>query len=138
MREIKFRAWNKDTESMFDEYITVENRESANSGNPRRYTEIESYYGGPHIEELIPMQYTGLKDKNGVEIYEGDILKTSGENYGIEWVNKNIIIWGQKGGFHAEGTTWDSLADCVFDLSGNNRSEVIGNIYENKDLLDSN
>ena len=72
------------------------------------------------------MQYTGLKDKNRNEIYEGDVLKIYYEGNQrsylkeVKWLNDRI----NKG-------RWDALDNCVFTSC-----EVIGNIYENPKLLE--
>jgi uncharacterized phage protein (TIGR01671 family) len=73
-------------------------------------------------KEAVLMQYTGLKDKNGVEVYEGDIL--SGDF---------IVVW-RDAGFHlqAQGVFDGNL---IIPFGDRMKFEVIGNIYENKELL---
>lgn len=88
---------------------------------------IENYLDDP---ESILMQYTGLKDKNGKEIYEGDILKMPSFNPEL-----NIVRF-DRGGFYLEPITgieshfWSDIKYAEDD-----GSEVIGNIYENPELL---
>lgn len=112
MREIKFRAWDKETKTMLDlvHQINFLNKQIWAEGNGEH-----SFCC--HLDKYELMQYTRLLDKNGKEIYEGDILKG---HYGLE-----KVIWEEHGcGFYP------------FSVNPNFNGEVIGNIYENKELLE--
>jgi uncharacterized phage protein (TIGR01671 family) len=120
MREFKFRAWDKELCVM-------------------RYFYPPDYsYGIIHLRNiftntaLMPMQYTGLKDKNGKEIYEGDIVLACTENTPSKYV---IKYDSASMGFVLDTTeytiTIDDVNHCGRDI------EVIGNIYENPELLGS-
>ena len=127
-REIKFRAWDKFTKQMpfegfhlFGEVLTFHLLSQWCDENPN--PNHSSSLLRPNDIEI--MQYTGLKDKNGKEIYEGDIVK-AGELIGIiEWCNSDsryIVTNGDKnGGLNS------------FYMKQN--AEVIGNIHENPELL---
>ena len=78
MREIKFRAWNKEYGIMDYKFLIW-----AGSGRDE----------GGEYESI--MQYTGLKDKNGVEIYESDYLSNGEYEYIVEWDNKNFCWNGR-------------------------------------------
>ena len=126
MREIKFRAWDK----INKRWIRLWKLYLAVTGELMAVGDIEGGVYGLHQIEL--MQYTGLKDKNGKEIYEGDILKTdkgiicrvywstSGASFMISYLN----IWtGQIGRLiYKKLMNWHA------------KSEVIGTIYENPEL----
>ena len=72
MRDIKFRAWNKDIKEMFEVgQITLEKGIWDYQPDDRKHIGISI----PYQPSFILMQYTGLKDKNGKEIYEGDIVQ---------------------------------------------------------------
>ena len=80
------------------------------------------------IKDIILMQYTGLKDKNGTEIYEGDIVREKNaddEGIVVEVVWQKGAFYGRENGFEPEYLVDDFL-----------EGEVIGNIYENPKLLE--
>jgi len=109
MREIKFRAWDTENKCM-----------RKNVGVSETFVEYDMSCHKP-VEILIPMQYTGLKDKNGKEIYEGDVVKYF-EGF-IEEVKWNYYSCG-----------FDPFSYYEGDLAGLD-CEVIGNIYANPELL---
>ena len=109
-RTIKFRAWDK-TLNKIHSWSTIENH----------FT----------LEELLDdnffeaMQYTGLKDKNGVEIYEGDILSYFGFEYEVTF-EESAFGWSEDGQFYA-------FAEMAIDEI--EKTKIIGNIYENPELV---
>lgn len=111
MREIKFRAWDKEQAKMKKDFRFDE------------FNDVNDYFAD---NDFVFMQYTGLKDQNGKEIYEGDIL-TWGNNVIVKvyWAN-NLAMFRCV----IEGTE-------EFDLFAfNQEASIVGNIYENKELLD--
>lgn len=120
MREIKFRAWEYKDKKMIQNFVF-----------------FETIHPEGKEEFLIPkmtvgftkeiMQYTGLKDKDGKEIYEGDILRIGNDLVEeVKWVEVGNWI-GEKQpmvGFISHGTIYK-----------NSPIEIIGNIYENPELI---
>ena len=116
MRGIKFRSWHPTSKLMSIGFVLGYNYFGK---------VVDDTEGHPAIleaqdiarNELKIMQYTGLTDKNGKEIYEGDILSYSGEV-----AYEHAAYWGAN-------TSW--LHDIVFEID----EEIIGNIFENPELL---
>ena len=126
MREIKFRVWDKGLKQMIylSEPEVVNDDFSAIVFKLRDY--FASAFSSDKMEDLELMQYTGLKDKNGREIYEGDIVTMIDEFRRIPVLG--VVRWDEK--------------NCAFVLSEsysshllNETIEVLGNIYENPELL---
>lgn len=121
MTELKFRAWDKDDVK----YVS----------RPKElYCELAWEVGTKKfgIEQMVPEryiieQYTGLKDKNGKEIYEGDIVRYWSENYEVKFdeIKDSDITYYYLGWAMGELSLYEAASMC----------EVIGNIHENPELL---
>ena len=119
MREIKFRAWLKDQNKM----ALVSEWNMWNLGHIFTVDECDFHDKTVGNANYMLLQYTGLKDKNGVEIYEGDIVDF--------WGGKFLVVYNL-GGFGCFGLNeaWHPLGDTIY-----RPTNVIGNKYENPELL---
>ncbi|MGE7890899.1 YopX family protein [Bacillus cereus] len=124
MREIKFRAWDEELKKMYSG-AQIECRDNLDAW--LSYGELAIYRidDGEYVQ-LKNIQYTGLKDKNGLEIFESDIVKRHDDLlYIVEWHEEDTMFYYK-----------DSYGDEDDDLRMSAVSfEVVGNIYENPELL---
>lgn len=127
-REIKFRAWNKDSKEWVDDisqqvlqiYLGMDGEIIATDG--------DNIWN--NIENLELNQYTGMKDKDGKEIYEGDLLEHDDFD-GIAWATyePNEVVYDDEEGIVCFKNDSPNLLSYYRNL------KVVGNIYENPELL---
>lgn len=125
-REIKFRIWDIENKEMLE--VQELDFEPTFYGG-RIAIRPDQYNDYFDTEDMILMQYTGLDDKNGKEIYEGDIVKYR-DSRG-QHIEKVIF---DKGCFYA-GMHWGSSTRVAPKLINTRITEVIGNIYDNPELV---
>lgn len=135
-RNIKFRAWDNKTEQifmvsgiMFDtgDVFSVEDLQTGyESGLSFDPPEVSAEYGRK-MDEVDLMQFTGLKDKNGVDIYEGDIVRAN------KFYPHAVIAYHAPRFLIRQG---NGVCDD-FEPDEWGEFEVIGNVHENRDLLPS-
>ena len=130
-REIKFRVWDKESRAYYpiagiDPYGRICIPCGAWTGTQNRIESCDSIVCRPG--KMVLEQYTGLKDKNGKEIYEGDIVMWTDDN-----TESGSIVFDE-GCFYVNWPICMERIDAsdAFDL------EVIGNIHENPELLEGN
>lgn len=125
MREILFRGKRTDNEKWVEGYVgtafTIDENRKVKS---RHFTALDCLGCGSQVivlDETIG-QYTGLTDKNGKRIFEGDIVKHYNAVYEISYITKYARFAGRN-------------SSCIFAGIPFGNTEVIGNIYDNPELL---
>jgi uncharacterized phage protein (TIGR01671 family) len=129
-REIKFRAWDEGHKEMHYDFQFIKSGDESNdwiifiSDKQILKDGLEVHAHNPFFRQQFHiMQFTGLKDKNGKDIYEDDLVITDEAGWmgRVSYVRDSFMVGDNKGGFSYQ-CNWE-------------RFEVIGNIYENSELL---
>lgn len=121
-REIKFRVWHKEDKKYIYDPIELELimlSLDITVNNP------SIGFASEYFEFFDFQQFTGLTDKKGREIYDGDIVKS------VHWNPEIMQVCFDRGAFYLAGADRHELADIKYV----SEFEVIGNIYENPDLI---
>lgn len=139
----KFRVWMKQYKKMDNDIgdMYFEDGEFKYIGDDVNYKRLP--------EHVILMQSTGVKDRNSVEIFEGDILEIQGIKMIVKFGSYKYLETSKNNG-HILGILHDGLGffvECInaadpdnispFEPETLKNSQIIGNIYENKELLDA-
>lgn len=144
MREIKFRCWNNKAKTFYPDNHFALRADGVWLQAMRNFTEY-----APNQGDMVFMQYTGKKDNTGKEIYEGDIVNVyladeyvdepEVELEDAEWNKRNAFIcqdtitWSESGGFFLDTSESLEYNSCIGDEAI--VVEIIGNIFENSELL---
>ena len=120
----RFRAWDKHSQKMFanDELIIWNGNVYANDSKKLTCNNLKGW----SIDEEYLMQSTGLLDKKGVEIFEGDIVLVLDSPYTVFYDN-------EKGSYRLKPHDDRWNVDYMSNFSHGGNFEVVGNIYENKE-----
>lgn len=134
-REIKFRVWDETGQEMIGPNDFYQNADMLPNGD-KTGCHLSDFFGmngdgttGKEHERIVIEQFTGLKDKNDKEIYEGDIVKCANDSQGV-------FVWSQKMGMWRIDTT-QTIDGWAHPIEGfdSDSLEIIGNIHENPELL---
>ena len=133
---VRYRAWDVLAEKMIDEILMIsfvrkEIIGKFSDGSTSVPLKFEDERNG---EDVILMQSTGLKDKNGKEIFDGDVLacKTDDEviNLNIFWDEEHALFMFESKKYNEQEPLAELVEDNIYPF------EIIGNIYENPELLE--
>lgn len=125
MRENKFRAWDKKSKTWIVLSMTRIYKDPSKNQSP--IPEMKIRFSKEYDEkDIVIVQFTGLKDRNGTEIYEGDIVKYN---------NLKLVVEYYKGRFFAR-LIGGTKSEGYWNFGINSKEyEIIGTIFENEELL---
>ena len=143
MREIKFRVWDKVKNEWFSVknamafLLNNDNKENLvfiTKDGPYPIPQTDQDLGGRNRFEI--QQFTGLLDKNGVEMYEGDIVLIPATEDPEDFSNELNVIIFKNGAFRFDNAMcYEELLQDWISFSGTCDFKVIGNIFENPELI---
>ena len=134
MREIKFRIWNKVKKDMI--YLLKADTSITEGAHFAIVFEERNHSGEVYpIEDLEVLQFTGLHDNNGKEIYEGDYIKLHGGLRLEYYPDNGAVIYNISSFVMKAKNDSDVFQHFSLNYSDGTEIEVIGNIYENPELL---
>ncbi|EAF8551841.1 hypothetical protein A0V41_12780 [Listeria monocytogenes] len=124
MRDIEYRAFVKETKKMLPVtdlcFNETESVGVSGCGNAKCTLCVDWY----NFDDVVLMQYTGLKDKNGKKIFEGDICwEEHNECYGVVKFEEGKFLY-----------VWENIAEDLWEVADD--IEICGNIHENPELLE--
>ena len=130
MRELKFRIWDKGIKRWWCEdsqYLQMDGKKI----HPAPWSTLSADLPDEHI---VIQQYTGLKDTNGKDIYEGDIIQLEGSpiSYSIEWDKYQWAINAHGALGYDPDWNIQPFNHCVYE-----RAIVVGNVFETPELLEA-
>ena len=141
MRDIKFRAWDEMQKVMHNNFQFIKSGDDGNdwilfTSDKQPIFNYDGWSKNPYFsQQLKIMQYTGLKDRNGKEIYEGDIVYVE-EMYSGDYLISSyigVVIW-EDGGFFIDGLEKSLGGELDTPTIINGAIKIIGNIHENPEL----
>ena len=136
MRTIRFRAWDEQNKIMHNDFQFIKSGDEGNdwivfTSDKQTLQDSTHPFENPYFgQQLKIMEYTGLKDKNGVKIFEGDIVKSKTNFYNKPKEVITVIGWND----NIENDSFGEPLTLGYSILGYDL-EIIGNIHQNYELL---
>ena len=136
MRTIKFRAWDEQNKIMHNDFQFIKSGDEGNdwivfTSDKQTLQDSIHPFENPYFgQQLKIMEYTGLKDKNGVKIFEGDIVKSKTNFYNKPKEVITVIGWND----NIKNDSFGEPLTLGYSILGYDL-EIIGNIHQNSELL---